>query len=284
MMTRKAFFAYPAAPPAIGVTVRDAIGQINNDGQLGITPWEMLPIVGLKNRHNLRASFLAGLSHGCGVEPLIEQYEDLPAPLDFRDFIDTGRTKIEVTRAVEEYCVQVLIRNQERGHLLPTSARPLLEKVDLGSSAAETEYQRLGLYFVHTAEYSRAIRSPGALIVGRKGSGKTAIFYQAIEETSSDKRNLVVELSPASHNLSELREQLLKVVSVGVFDHTIAAFWQYILYAEILLKLRETLLPKARYNFSLLNRIRELEEKYRLTLPIRYLVALAKGSGCISIG
>jgi len=47
-MTRKAFFAYPAAPPAIGVTVRDAIGQINNDGQLGITPWEMLPIVGLK--------------------------------------------------------------------------------------------------------------------------------------------------------------------------------------------------------------------------------------------
>src|SRR5215831_3065717 len=430
MMTRKAFFAYPAAPPAIGVTVRDAIGQINNDGQLGITPWEMLPIVGLKIdrlirerisdaafliaditfpnfnvyyeagycfgskkpvvptanrafsasttnvyltgifdtlgilyyenanelrdklpawqledhisglfqpkdhsqplflldtlrkidfrnwivgsianasvnvrrfdpdetprltlnasvaaitsstgvvipllsesiedslRHNLRASFLAGLSHGCGVEPLIEQYEDLPAPLDFRDFIDTGRTKIEVTRAVEEYCVQVLIRNQERGHLLPTSARPLLEKVDLGSSAAETEYQRLGLYFVHTAEYSRAIRSPGGLIVGRKGSGKTAIFYQAIEETSSDKRNLVVELSPASHNLSELREQLLKVVSVGVFDHTIAAFWQYILYAEILLKLRETLLPKAKYNFSLLNRIRELEEKYRLT-------------------
>src|SRR5262249_29097826 len=73
-------------------------------------------------------------------------------------------------------------------------------------------------------------------------------------------------IDTGSHNLSELREQLLKVVSVGVFDHTIAAFWQYILYAEILLKLRETLLPKARYNFSLLNRIRELEEKYRLTV------------------
>jgi hypothetical protein len=51
----------------------------------------------------------------------------------------------------------------------------------------------------------------------------------------------------------------------GVFDHTIAAFWQYIVYAEILLKLREALLPKAKYNLTLLTKIRELEEKYGLT-------------------
>ena len=68
------------------------------------------------------------------------------------------------------------------------------------------------------------MRATGCLVVGRKGSGKTAIFSQAAEESSADKRNLVVELSPASHNLSELREQLLSVVSAGVFDHTIAAF------------------------------------------------------------
>jgi hypothetical protein len=216
-------------------------------------------------RHNLRASFLAGLSHGYGLEPLITQYEDLPAPIDFRDFIDTSRTRKEVAQVIEEYCAEVLIKNQQRGSLLPTSKRPLLERVDLGSSAAEAEYKRLSLYFVRTAEFSRAMRSPGALVVGRKGSGKSAIFYQAFSETAKDKRNLIVDLSPASHNLSELREELLKVVAVGVFDHTIAAFWQYILYAEILLKLRETLLPKARYNLTLLNQIKELEEAYGLT-------------------
>src|SRR5690242_11098328 len=32
----------------------------------------------------------------------------------------------------------------------------------------------------------------------------------------------------------------------GVFEHTIAAFWQYSVYAEILRKLREALLPKAK--------------------------------------
>jgi hypothetical protein len=216
-------------------------------------------------RHNLRASFLAGLAHGCGIETLIEQYEDLPAPVDYRDFIDTGRTKIEVTRSVEEYCAQVLIRNQERSHLQPPATRSLLEKIDLGASAAEYEVEKLSRYFVRTAEFSRAMRATGCLVVGRKGSGKTAIFSQAAEESSTDKRILVVELSPASHNLSELREELLGVVSVGVFDHTIAAFWQYIIYAEILLKLRETLLPKAKYNLTLLNKIRDMEEKYGLT-------------------
>jgi hypothetical protein len=70
------------------------------------------------------------------------------------------------------------------------------------------------------------MRSTGALIIGRKGSGKSAIFYEAFAETANDKRNLVVDLNPASHNLSELREALLQVVEVGIFDHTIAAFWQ----------------------------------------------------------
>ena len=58
----------------------------------------------------------------------------------------------------------------------------------------------------------------------------------------------MLELNPASHSLSELRQELLTVVNVGIFDHTIAAFWQYILYAEIILKIRELILPKARYD------------------------------------
>jgi hypothetical protein len=82
-------------------------------------------------RHNLRASFLAGLAHGCGLEPLITQYEDLPAPVDFRDFIDTSRTRHEVTQVVEEYCADVLIKNQDRGTFQTTGTRSLLESIDL---------------------------------------------------------------------------------------------------------------------------------------------------------
>jgi hypothetical protein len=65
--------------------------------------------------------------------------------------------------------------------------------------------------------------------------------------------------------LSELREELLKVAAAGIFDHTIAAFWQYIIYAEILLKLRERLLPKAKYDMRLLNKIGDVEKRFGLT-------------------
>jgi hypothetical protein len=229
----------------------------------------ILPLIGVdiidSDRHNLRAAFLAGLAHGFGLEPLIIQYEDKPAPLDFRDFINTTRTRIEVEQAVEEYCQATLIRNQQRSIIDQRVQVSLLEKIDMGASAAENEFQKLGRYFVRTAEYARALRADRAIIAGRKGSGKSAIFFQAAEEYLRDVRNVVLELRPASHNLSELRENLLSVVNVGLFDHTIAAFWQYIIYAEIVLRLRELLLPKAKYNLSLLNRIRAVEEQLKLT-------------------
>jgi hypothetical protein len=86
-----------------------------------------------------------------------------------------------------------------------------------------------------------------------------------VEEKKKHRKNVILDLRPASHSLSELRQELLRVLSVGVFEHTIAAFWQYIVYAEILLKLREETLPDAKYNFTMLKKIEELERKLRLT-------------------
>jgi hypothetical protein len=113
--------------------------------------------------------------------------------------------------------------------------------------------------------FHRASRADGAIVAGRKGSGKSAIFYQVAEEKTRDRRNIVLELNPASHRLSELRQALLAVANVGVFNHTIAAFWQYILYAEIVLKIRELVLPKAKYDLNLLRKIQDAEDRFRLS-------------------
>jgi hypothetical protein len=62
-----------------------------------------------------------------------------------------------------------------------------------------------------------------------------------------------------------MRESVLNVVSAGIFDHTIAAFWQYIMYVEILLKLREAALARARNDFALQKRISKVETTFSLT-------------------
>jgi hypothetical protein len=240
-----------------------AIGEVTSSAGL-IAPLISGDIKDYK-RHNLRAALLAGMAHGFELEPLIIQFDDKPAPVDFRDFMETTRGRVEVEQAVEEYCQKTLIKNQTPSLPRGFQKRSPIENIDLGASNAENEQDRLEGYFIETAQYARAQRAQGAIVVGRKGAGKSAIFLRIAAEKGSDVRNLVVELNPSSHHLSELRESLLSVMTAGVFDHTIAAFWQYILYAEILLKLREAMLPKARYSFKLLQEIEKIEKQFDLT-------------------
>jgi hypothetical protein len=251
----------PLENPRLSLTF--AVGAISSSSGV-ILPLLSTEIVDWQ-RHNLRAAFLAGLCHGFEVDVKIIQYEDVPAPLDYRDFIETTRTKHEVTQAIAEYCQQTLIRNQQRTDIRRRRARSILDEIDVGASAAENETGKLGYYFLRTAQFARALRADSAIVVGRKGSGKSAIFFQIIEEKKKHTKNVVLDLRPASHSLSELRHELLSVLSVGVFEHTIAAFWQYIVYAEILLKLREETLPAAKYNFTMLKKIEALEKQLRLT-------------------
>jgi hypothetical protein len=102
-------------------------------------------------RHNLRAAFLAGFCHSVESEPLIIQYEDAPAPVDYKDFIDTTRTRREVEQSVSEYCHDTLVRNQQSATVVRRAARTILNELDIGSSSAENESNKLGtLLYPHS--------------------------------------------------------------------------------------------------------------------------------------
>src|SRR5262249_10351282 len=70
----------PEEVPRLSLTA--AIGEIS--ASAGI----VIPLISTDIedwlRHNLRAAFLAGLCHGFGIEPLLIQYEDVPAPVDYK--------------------------------------------------------------------------------------------------------------------------------------------------------------------------------------------------------
>lgn len=216
-------------------------------------------------RNNLRASFILGLCHGFEVESMAIQYGGGPAPADYRDFVTNSTHRHETQKHVEDFAENVLVWNQRSSSRRNGFTLNLLSSIDLGSPMAENEARRLSDYFIQTAAFARAMRAEGAIVIGRKGSGKSAIYLHIVDALSKKKRTCIVDLRPASHNLSEMRESLLNVVSAGIFDHTIAAFWQYVVYVEILLKLREMALPKSRNDFALQERIRNLESAFSLT-------------------
>jgi hypothetical protein len=244
------------------MSINDAFSDVSSSTGL-ILPL-IAPTIEGDLKHNLLASTLAGMAHGMGIEPLLIQFDDAPAPVDFREFISTTRGRVETTKEVEEYCQETLILNQRSKPIGRKRSPTLLEQVDLGKSAAEHEVSRLDRYFVRTAQFTRASRAKSAIVVGRKGSGKTAIFYAVLDKKQADKRNLTVPLMPVSHRLSELREHLVAVKTAGFFDHTIEAFWQYIIYMEIIYSLREAILPKAKYNLPKLKQMQDVENRFKM--------------------
>jgi hypothetical protein len=115
----------------------------------------------------------------------------------------------------------------------------LIEKVDLGDLAAENEIKGLTSYFVPTGQYNEAKRGRAQLVVGRKGSGKTAIFYGVRSTYKPSRAHIVLDLKPEGHQFTKLREALLQPLSSGVQQHVLTAFWNYLLLMEIARKIVE---------------------------------------------
>ena len=71
----------------------------------------------------------------------------------------------------------------------------------------------------------RALRGEVNLVVGRKGSGKTALFIRLRDTIRADKRNIVVDLKPEGYQLIRIKEDILEYLSEGARQHLITAFW-----------------------------------------------------------
>jgi hypothetical protein len=105
--------------------------------------------------------------------------------------------------------------------------------------AAENEAAILGAYYVTTDEYNKALSGMTRLAVGRKGSGKTALFFRLRDKIRNDHQNVVLDLKPDGYQLKRFKFMVLDVVEEAVKEHVATAFWEYVLLLEICYKLLE---------------------------------------------
>jgi hypothetical protein len=210
------------------------------------------------SRHNLRASFLAGLSHGLGRQTLLLQQGSAHRPIDFRDFIVSAGSEADVIKTVSQFALAALLDTQSPR---PSKRRVTtkLQELTLGASAAENEFRTLEEYFVETSEYVRTLRGEVGVVAGRKGSGKTAIFFMVRNNVRTQKNAFVTDLKPESHQLSLFRQELLKLVDLGVFDHTLAAFWYFLFLSEALNTIRREYVHRSKSDYNALSALVEIE-------------------------
>lgn len=183
---------------------------------------------------NAKAAFVGGLALAQGRVVGFLHEGDERQPIDYRDLVRAYETPKEVEHAMEETILRI-IRSMQRS--MPTEAPQhhdnIIERLDLGDIAAENEVARLGDYFVPTGQSLQARRGHARLVVGRKGTGKTAIFYDVRAAVIGSRKRLVVDLRPEGHQFTKLKELVLEKLGSGLREHTMVAFWDYILLAEL---------------------------------------------------
>jgi hypothetical protein len=229
---------------------------------LGVVVHLMAPHRAGSTPHNSRCAFVAGLAMAAGKHVLMLQETQVSHPIDYRDVIRC----YSVARAIPDLIIPFIksvVEMLQESRFIPTSL-PLtpLEKVDLGDLAAENEVLALRSYFVPTGEYNEAKRGHARLVVGRKGAGKTAIFYGIRATHGQDRSRLVLDLKPEGHQFTKLRDVVLNELSPGIQQHLLTAFWNYLLLMEIAHKVVHNEEQQSYRDVRLRDAYRDLRAKY----------------------
>lgn len=241
----------------------DAIGQVSQSYGV-VVPLLSANAAGAPI-HNMRASFIAGLADGMGKALCILQSGDEPVPLDYRDFVEVTYHPDDVNRAIETFASKVTQAFQRLDASEGKHERSFLKKIDLGATSAENEMRDLDRYYLETDQFLKSLRGEAHLVVGRKGSGKSAIFLQ-IRDAERDKnrsKNIVLDLKPDGYKLIKFKERILKFLAEGTYQHTITAFWEYVLLLEICYKILEKDKQRHIHDHNLYEGYRRLSELYR---------------------
>lgn len=191
--------------------------------------------------NNLRSALVAGIAMGMKRQLLLLQDGDDPVPLDYRDLVQVYKHPADVDRHIALFAPKIMegLQNLQTGHAKPDEG--FLAKLDLGAPAAENEASKLHYYYLPTDNYSRALSGDVRLAVGRKGSGKTALFLQVADKVASSGRGVVVlDLKPEGYQLKRFKEHVMNALGESAQEHVAAAFWESVLLLELCHKLLES--------------------------------------------
>jgi hypothetical protein len=183
--------------------------------------------------HNTRVAFVAGLAFAMNKSLVILSPPDENVALDFRDVVKPIKSMDDIDSHVATMASDVTESLQKGRMSESTTLTGRLRLLDLGASAAENELAELQNYFVKTDEFSRLLRGEAQILSGRKGAGKTALFIQVRNEIRKVRGRIVLDLMPEGYQLLRFKESVLDLMSEGAREHTVSAFWEYLLLLEM---------------------------------------------------
>src|SRR5262249_19397277 len=88
------------------------------------------------------------------------------------------------------------------------------------------------------------------------------LFWQVRDRLKEERRRIVVDLKPDGYKLLKFKEDVLALLQEGTLEHTIMAFWQYLILLEIAYKILEKDREVHLKDHRIYNEYRALHEQY----------------------
>ncbi|MEC3906727.1 hypothetical protein VOI54_06835 [Tamlana sp. 2201CG12-4] len=211
--------------------------------------------------HNSKCSLISGIALGLELKLQIIAEKPYSIPLDFKDLLKKFSNRKECSSFVNDFLESL---HEEIAELLinrdikvkDRRKRTELQNVNFGEAIAEHESNNIYDYYVDTNHTQQLVKNEYNIVVGRKGSGKTATLYYLSEDLSQDVRNNVVLIKPVNFEVDGLISLMEESNSEFEKGFLIETIWKFLIYTEIAKYLYYKTKKKALYA------LREVENEF----------------------
>lgn len=205
--------------------------------------------------HNAKCSLIAGLALGLGKKYKFIASQPYPSAIDYQEHL----TRFNNLEACEKAVTPFL--NNLRNHAIELFSEKIdfskykrkdgiLQKIKFGEMLAEHESNDIYEYYVNTANDDNLLKAEYNIIVGRKGSGKTAAFYYLNTKYSKDIRNQVVVIKPINFEIEGLIELIQGTSMEFGKSYIIESVWKFLVYTEILKSIYFRVFEKPKFSLK----------------------------------
>ena len=201
--------------------------------------------------HNTKGSLIAGLACGLKRPLLMLAHTPYESPVDYGHLLHVHDTAARCKEIVSDWLAEEIKdlprRRQRRSQEIPRGSLEL-RHVMLGQWVAEHERESLDNYFVETSAYHRALDEPTTILIGRRGTGKTAILFAIETNLKRSNRNHVTTINPVGYELEGLIRVLKEIRQYSERGFLIESLWKYLIYSEVALSIEEAISGRPIYH------------------------------------
>ena len=187
---------------------------------------------------NSKCSLVAGLALGYNLELLMVAEEPYEIPIDYKDFLITYDNKQQCEKIVSEFLDPLKERLLEYYSHKSISQKIKkkttdFQQISFGEFLAENESEELPDYYVETFSLSTLTKNDNNIVIGRKGTGKTATLYYLKSLLEKDSRNHVCLIKPINFEI----DALVKILQVPSEEYEksylVESAWKLLIYTEV---------------------------------------------------